>query len=126
MRLNSEEKKLLERRSRAVRTWPFAGGALLCLLVGLGVWMFLFQPGLANPFFVIERIGSDSLPAGDLALMAAMLPILVLACLALAVVMVIFGFAGIRNEGRLLAVIQRLAEEPARRPVGPDGEPGKE
>ncbi len=126
MRLNSEEKKLLERRSRAVRTWPFAGGALLCLLVGLGVWMFLFQPGLANPFFVIERIGSDSLPAGDLALMAAMLPILVLTCLALAVVMIIFGFAGIRNEGRLLAVIQRLAEEPERRPVGPGGEPGKE
>ena len=86
------------------------GGVLLCLVLGLGVWLFLFKPLLANPFAVLSKLNSDSIPASTLTLMAGLLPVSVLMCLVLAIAIVLFGFAAFANEKKYIAMIQRMIE----------------
>ena len=111
MRLTDHEKKFLAKRMKLIRAWPLIGVVLLVLVTGLGIWLFLYRPLLANPFVVLSSLGNQSLEVSNLTLMAAMLPIVVLTCLVLTLVMVIFTFAALRNEKKHIAVIQRLAEK---------------
>jgi len=108
MQITDKERRFLAKRAKLVRAWPLIGSVLLCLVIGLGVWLFLFRPFLANPFLVFSRLNSHSIGASDLALMAAMLPIMVLMCIVLAIAIVLFAFVALRNEKRHMAVIRRL------------------
>lgn len=108
MEVTDDEARFLVRRRNLVRAWPFAGAFLICLIIGLGVWLFLTRPLLANPFAVLSMLRSDSIPTSTLALMAGLLPIAVLMCLALAVAVVLFAFASFVNEKKYLTMLQRI------------------
>ncbi|MCL4190385.1 MAG: hypothetical protein KJZ87_01470 [Thermoguttaceae bacterium] len=107
MELSNEERHFVAKRAKLVQTWPYVGAMLLTMLVGLGVWLFLSKPLLANPFFVLSQLDRRAIPESTIALMAAMLPVVVLVCLGLAVTVVLFAFAAFSNEKKYLAIIQR-------------------
>ena len=111
MRLSYQEQSFVAKRARFMRTWRYAGVILLALIIGLGTWLFLSRPLLANPFFVIARLKSQSIDEATMALMAGMLPVVTLACIVLAVVVVLFVFAHFSNERKYLAIIQRESRE---------------
>lgn len=111
MQLSDEERRFLVKRARFVRTWRYVGAILLAVLIGLGIWLFLTIPLLANPLVVMAQIQSDSIPESMLTLMAGMLPIVVLMCLALAATTVLFTFAAFSNEKKYLKLIQRIYQE---------------
>ncbi|MFO7665716.1 MAG: hypothetical protein R6V76_03775 [Desulfobacterales bacterium] len=106
MQLSYEDQRFLVKRIRLVQTWRYVGAILLAMLVGLGMWLFLSKPLLANPFVVVTRLKSDAIPEATMVLMAAMLPVVVLTCIALAVAVVLFAFAAFSNEKKYLQIIQ--------------------
>ena len=110
MEITDREIRFVANRAKFVKAWPPVGGVLMCLAIGVGVWLFLFKPLLANPFAVLSKLNSDSIPASTLALMAGLLPLSVLVCIALAIAIVLFGFAAFANEKKYIAMIQRLIE----------------
>jgi hypothetical protein len=110
MEMTSDEMRFLTRRRRLVRAWPLVGAFLLCLVTGLGVWLFLTRPLLANPFAVLSMLRTDSIPASTLALMASLLPVAVLTCIVLVLAIVFFAFASFVNEKKYLTMIQRIAD----------------
>ena len=111
MQLSDEERRFLVKRARLVRTWRYVRAILLAVLIGLGIWLFLTIPLLANPLVVMAQLKSDAIPESMLMLMASMLPIVVLMCLALAVTTVLFTFAAFSNEKKYLKLIQRISHE---------------
>jgi uncharacterized membrane protein (UPF0182 family) len=108
MQITEKERLFLAKRAKLVQAWPLIGSVLLCLVIGLGVWLILVRPFLANPFVVFSQLNTHSIGASDLALMAAILPIMVLMCIALTIAIVLFAFVALKNEKRHMAVIQRL------------------
>ncbi len=108
MRLTADEIRFLEKRARFVQAWPMVGWILLCLIIGLGGFLFVFSPRLANPFLVLSELEGHSIPESSLSLMAALLPISVLMCLGLAVIIILFAFVAFRNEKQHIKVIQRF------------------
>lgn len=111
MQLSYEEKCFVAKRARLMRTWRYVGAILLAMIIGLGVWLFLSKPLLANPFVVMTRLKSNSIPQSTMALMAGMLPVVTLMCVVLAVTAVLFVFAAFSNEKKYLTIIQRESRE---------------
>jgi len=108
--LTEKEQEFLARRAKFVKAWPVVGGTLVCLLMGLGIGLFLIRPLLANPFFVLSELKSQSIVASNLSLMAGLLPVVVLMCLVLTLIILIFAFVAFATEKRHMAVIQRLVD----------------
>jgi hypothetical protein len=80
------------------------------MLVALGamtVWLYLDVPLLVNPFLVADRLTAGTLERGTLEVMAAILPIVFLGCLVLVAGVLLFVFQAMRNERRLLALVDR-------------------
>jgi len=119
MLLSNEEQQFLAKRSRFVKAWPYVGAILLVMLIGLGMWLFWSKPLLANPFVVLSRLNSSSVPASTMVLMAGLLPVVVLMCVVLAITIVLFAFAAFSNEKKYLAIIKTKTE------VAPAMEPGE-
>ena len=111
MQLNDQEQRFLAKRARLVKTWRYVGTILLSMLIGLGMWLFFSKPLLANPFVVLTRLKSDSIPESTMALMAGMLPVVVLMCIFLAVTVVLFAFSVFSNEKKYLTLIQRESND---------------
>jgi hypothetical protein len=110
MELTDKERKFVAKRAKLVQAWPLVGGVLLCLVLGVGVWLFLFMPLLANPFAVLTKLNSGSVPASTLTVMAGVLPVSVLMCLVLAIAIVLFCFVAFVNEKKYIRMIRRMAE----------------
>ena len=55
MQLSDEERRFLVKRARLVRTWRYVRAILLAVLIGLGIWLFLTIPLLANPLVVMAQ-----------------------------------------------------------------------
>ena len=110
MELTDKERRFVAKRTKFVQAWPLVGGVLLCLVLGLGVWLFLSKPLLANPFVVLSKLNSGSIPASTLTLMAVLLPVSVLMCLILAIAVVLFCFAAFANEKKYIQMIHRMIE----------------
>ena len=91
-----------------MRAWPWLGGALLLVLAG---WLWWRTPKLINPWRVMQHLSAGDLQPGTLELMAVMLPIMVLACLGLVALLILFGFQAMRNESRLLRLLQRVQSD---------------
>ncbi len=114
MQLSDEERRFLVKRAQLVRAWRYVGAILLAVLIGLGFWLFLTLPLLVNPFVVMTRLQSGSIPESMLMLMAGMLPIVVLMCLALValvVMVVLFIFVAFSNEKKYLKLIERHSDK---------------
>jgi len=110
MELTDKERKFVAKRAKLVQAWPLVGLILLCLVLGVGVWLFLFMPLLANPFAVLTKLNSDSVPASTLTVMAGVLPVSVLMCLVLAIAIVLFCFVAFANEKKYIRMIRRMLE----------------
>ena len=110
MDLTEKEKDFVAKRAKLIQAWPLVGSLLLCLLIGLGLWLYFCRPLLANPMLVISKLESDAIPVSMLTLMAGLLPLCVLMCLLLTVVMVLFGFTLFANERKYHRMIQRLVD----------------
>ena len=80
MALDEADAAYVKRRSALVRRWPIAASAML--------------------------VGIAAVPT--LTLMAALLPILFLSCFVLLVALVLFQYAAMANERRLLRIIRSL------------------
>ena len=100
-----------------IRFWPWAGGVVLLALLGLLAWLWFEAPYLVNPVAVSGSIQADTLPASTAVLMAAMLPVVMLAFLIFALIVVVLAFAAFGNERRLLRILRRL-ESAERMPGG--------
>ena len=107
--LTPKEVAYLERRMRLIRAWPWMGGVMLGVLALGAGWLWLNLPQMVNPWWVFDRIQSGELPVSSLTLMAAMLPVLVLLCLLLLIALMLFVFAALRNEHRLMRFMLRSA-----------------
>jgi hypothetical protein len=110
MQLTHKESDFLAKRAWLVRAWPVVGTLLLFFVLGLGVWLFLSRPLLANPFVVMARLKDDSISSSILSLMAGLLPVVVLMCVVLALAIVLFGFAAFAIEKKYIALIERWVE----------------
>jgi len=110
MQLSNEEQQFLAKRTSFVKTWRYVGALLLVMVIGLGMWLFWSKPLLANPFVVLSRLNSGSVPASTMVLMAGLLPVVVLMCIVLAITIVLFAFAAFSNEKKYLAIIKTKTE----------------
>jgi hypothetical protein len=108
MKLTGQETAFVKQRGRFVRSWPIVGSICGVLVLGFTVWMWIFRPLLVNPWEVLSRLKSASLPDSTMTLMAAMLPIVFLACLFLLLALIVICFLAFSNERKHLAIIQRL------------------
>lgn len=109
MALTPQESAFIARRRTLVRRWPVAGGACLALILAIGLWLWFTRPLLINPVAVFAGIEAGEIPDSSLLVMAAMLPVAMLACLVVLVAAVIFMFVAIANERRHLGIIERLS-----------------
>jgi hypothetical protein len=110
MQLTDKERIFVAKRAKFVQTWPLAGGVLICLVLGLGVWLFWSKPLLANPFVVLSKLKNDAIPISTLSTMAGLLPISVCMCLVLTIAVVFYGFAAFANEKKHITIIKRMIE----------------
>ena len=92
-----------------VKTWRYVGAMLLAMAIGLGMWLFLSEPLLANPFVALSQLSTGSVPVSTMVLMAGFLPVAVLMCMVLTIAIVLFVFAAFSNEKKYLAIIAKTA-----------------
>ena len=114
MKLDSNQIQFIQKRQRLIRLWPAAGSFLILLLLGLIVWLSFRSPLLINPFEVMKRLDAGTVAESTLILSAALLPVIMLACIVILIVMVIFSFAAFSNEKKHLQIIERLMKEQER------------
>ena len=96
------------RISVLVRIWPFVGPLLLASVGILAAWLFWKTPLLINPYAVLEQLQAGIMPDSTVALLAGLLPIVLLACLVLLLAMVLFLFVTLANERNYMAMIEKL------------------
>ena len=76
--------------------------------MGFGVYMFVTNPLMVNPFHVLEQLEADAIPYSTLVVMAGMMPLLFLLALLILTALIVFVFAAIANERRYHAIIRKL------------------
>jgi ABC-type enterobactin transport system permease subunit len=114
MLLKPEEGTFVDRREKLARRGPLACLVVLVLVVLLAVWLWRTSPLLINPWAVFSRLEADTMPEGTLSLMAAMLPVVMLACLGLLVAGAGLAFLAFSNERRHIRIIRRLTADASR------------
>ena len=110
MALEGTDLAFVERRSTLVRRWPVVAWVMLAGIVAVFGFLLYSSPLLVNPWEVASRIEAETLATPTLTLMAALLPIVFLSCFVLLVALVLFQFAAMANERRLLQIIASLRE----------------
>jgi hypothetical protein len=110
MALEGDGLAFVKRRSTLVRRWPAVAWAMLAGIVAVFGFLLYSSPLLVNPWEVALRIEAETLATPTLTLMAALLPIVFLSCFVLLVALVLFQFAAMANERRLLQIIASLRE----------------
>jgi hypothetical protein len=109
--LAESESRFVEGRRRLVTRWKVVGWSLMAAIAAVLGFLFLTSPLLVSPFETLARVGTGSLPTPTLELMAAMLPVVFLGCIILLVVLIIFQFAAMSNERRLIGIIDGLVRQ---------------
>ncbi len=108
--LSESEAEFIDRRSRLIRLWPYAGAASLVVIASLAGYLLVFRPLLINPFYVLQQVEADSIPDATLLLMAAITPLAILCSLLVLLAVIALAFAGFANERKLITLIKKLAE----------------
>ena len=108
MTISPVDQDFIDKRERIVRIGPAVLAALLLVVLVFGSWLFTARPLLANPFEVMRLLEQDAIEQATLILMAAMLPIMMLACLGLLAAILAFAHFGFLNERRYLRLLGRL------------------
>ena len=108
MSLTSADKLFIERRERLTKLWPIAGIGCLVLIAVFSVWLWLNVPYLIDPWRVIESLESEALPESTMGIMLVMLPIVMIALLVFAFIIVLLGFAAFANERRMIRLLRKM------------------
>ena len=108
MKLNNKQKIFIEKRRRLMRSWSIIGSLLLFGIIASLGWMSLRNPLLVNPFKVASRLNSGTVEQSTLIIMAAMLPVVFLACFFLLAALILFCFSAFSNEKKHLKIIDSL------------------
>ena len=108
MTISPVDQDFVDKRERIVRIGPAVLAALLLVVLAFASWLFTARPLLANPFEVMSLLEQDAIEQPTLILMAAMLPVMMLACLGLLAVILVFAHFGLLNERRYLRLLGRL------------------
>ncbi len=111
--LSDSDRTWMESRRRLTRTWTPVGILLVILLLGGAALAARTAPLLFNPLAVTARLREGRMDPRTLELMAAMLPIVMLMCLAIALAVIVLAFVAFRGERRYLRIIAALLESPA-------------
>lgn len=109
--IGDKDAQFIEKRRRLIRWWNLVGTMTFAGLVAFVTWMFWAQPRLINPLHVVGELQAGRIPQATLEIMAALLPMVVLAIFFVLAVMIGFTFAMIGNERRYLKMIDRLTAE---------------
>ena len=109
--INKEDIRFIAKRARLVKSWPFVGSAMLCVILGGTIWLFLYKPLIANPFAVLSMLKEASIPLSTLNVMAGLYPLLFLMCIFLIIVIVLLMFMAISIERKYMSIIQRINEK---------------
>lgn len=108
VKLRDEELNFIRKRSRLAKTWPLVGAVLILSTGGLGAWLFFTKPLLANPWTVWSKLEAQAIPDSTLELMAAMLPVVVLMCVALFIALILCAFVAFSNERKYLSILEPI------------------
>jgi hypothetical protein len=108
VQLTEQEKSFFTKREKLVRAWPLFGSVMLIVVLCLAGWLFWRNPLLVNPWVVLTRLEAGSIPDSTLLLMAGLLPIAMLLCLAIVLVTLLFAFVALSNERKYISIIHRL------------------
>ncbi len=111
MHLLAAQQKFLDKRKKLIVAWRWIGPLLLVAVLATLAWLFSQRPLLINPYEVINRIESGTIEGSTLALMAAMLPMLVLMSFLLVFAIIIFTFSAFTNEKNYRKIIDALAAD---------------
>jgi hypothetical protein len=109
--LSQEDRQFVSIRSKFVRFWPAVGCVILVALLVLTIWLFVSKPLLANPLEVFGLLAENDISDADMALMAAILPIVVLLSLGLTLIMILLTFAAFFHEKKYLAIIEKFVPD---------------
>lgn len=108
MNLTKQESAFIDRRKKLAGSWPIVGSICLAAVFLFIGWLWVTKPLLINPWAVFSALEANSIPESSIALMAALLPIVMLACLFTLVFSLALYFAVFLNERKLLGIIARL------------------
>lgn len=108
MDLTREEELFVEGRAKFARSWPIVGTAMLAVLLLLAGWLLFTRPMLINPWAVLSGLEAGTIPDSTLAIMAALLPVVMLTCLFVLVVALILFSVAFSNEKKHIAIIRRM------------------
>jgi hypothetical protein len=111
MPLTDEQCRYLVGRSRLVQRWPAVGAGLLAAIALVLIFLYSRSPLLINPWYTARLLETGGVPDHTMAEMAAKLPVVFLVCCGLLVAVVLFQFAVMAHERRLLGLIDELAGE---------------
>ncbi len=111
--ITEKDVAFVEKRRNLVRWWNLVGSITFAGLVAFVAWMFWSQPRLINPLHVVGELEGGGISQATLEIMAALLPMVVLAIFFVLAVMIGFTFAMIGNERRYLKIIDRLKDDGA-------------
>ena len=110
LHLDEKQLEFLERRRKLVRWWPLGGALLLLIIGGLTALLFWRAPLFVNPFLVESWLKAGQMPDATEAMLAVLLPVMVLLCLFIAAMGVLLAFSANANERRHLKIIAKLQE----------------
>ncbi|MGA1875728.1 MAG: hypothetical protein ACMUIA_08965 [bacterium] len=108
--LTESQKNYLSKRTRLTKSWTWVGSLLLAGIVSFYAYFFVKHPLLANPYDVIDQIASNSLSDSTLSLLAVFCPIAFIICGFLLLALILFVFAAMSNERKLLKIIEAIQE----------------
>jgi hypothetical protein len=106
--LTERQLSFIRKREQMLRLWPFVGIVLFAIEASLIGWLFWKHPLLINPGAVRAGLESGSISTPTLSLMAAMLPFVLIMCLASLAVVILYAFFAFVSEKKLLSIIRTL------------------
>lgn len=107
MTLLDRDKDFLRKRKFFVRSWRYVGSGLILMVAGVGAWIYLRHPLLANPVYVAAELQRGGIDRKTVELLAVMLPIAIGGVFFLCLMLVLLAFLSFSNERKYLEVIAR-------------------
>ncbi|MCA9039903.1 MAG: hypothetical protein KDA65_06085 [Planctomycetaceae bacterium] len=108
MHLSEEDQQFLEKRKRLLGSWKYAGALLLCIVIGMTVYLYLQSPLMINFMEVKERIKADDIDPGTRDLMLVFLPLVSNTVCFLLLTLVCLMYVSFGMERKYQAVIDKL------------------
>lgn len=108
MSLTEQDYRYVRQRRKLNSSWPLAGGVSLFVLLVTYAWLSMSYPQIANPVFVYNALHNNQMAFDTIQSLAMLAPVFLSMIFILTGAMLGFGFAIMRQEKRLIDIIDRL------------------